>query len=638
MLRCFYVLLLFVVQCLSTSTLAQTPERDCSISILKTQASKAQASGAPPAADQLNWRDVNALPDSWLQHWPDYEGAAWYRIDWQTTCPTQPTAIALNSIVMAGEVFLNGELLWSDSSLQEPLSRSWNMPRYWQLVPSSVQPGINQLWIRVHGVASHNPGLGVVRIGPSDEIKAWFNVLWWSQRTIFFLSTSVSAVLCVLFAFAWLQNRSNTVFGWFALNSLCWVLFICSVLVTDTWPFPDSPTAARVSMATFMVFVLSFCMFSWRFGELRFPRFERALWTFSVLAIAAVCFTPERWMSLVFKLGHVFTAIASLTCLHFPWHALRTRKFHHLVYGACLLVFAIAGVHDVLVLEGVLAHHVSVMPYTTPLTMLALACVLGRQITLNVRRIERFNQELTQAVTQACDDLGKTLEREHILALSHSRLQERLQISQDLHDGLGGSLVRSIALVEQSEKPLPNQQVLSMFKLMRDDLRQMIDYGTSASLQVPDTPTQWIAPLKHRFNHLFEELTLKAKWIIPMQWNSVPHPIQCLTLTRVLEEALTNVIKHSRASQVTVEMLQPGEHELLLRISDNGIGFDVHTIQTHSMGVGMRSMLARMERVQGSLQIQSRPQEGTVLIAILTLGTPPQSAPHTTADALAAPP
>lgn len=617
MLRLVCALLLSLFQCLSTQALAQTPEADCSISTLKMLAAKAQDSGPPPAAEQLSWRHVT-LPDSWQQHWPDHEGAVWYRIDWQSSCPAQPAAIALKSIVMAGEVFLNGELLWSDAFLQEPLSRSWNMPRYWQLLPSSIQPGINSLWIRVHGMASHKPGLGLVRIGRPDEIKNWFQSLWWSQRTIFLLSTSVSAVLCVLFAFAWLQNRRDPVFGWFALNSFCWVLFICSMLNTETWPFPSTLAAARANATLFMVFVLSFCMFSWRFGELHLPRLERALWIFSALAIAAVLFTPDRWMGTVLKLGSAFTVIASLTCLHFPLHALRTRKFHHLVYGACMLVFVVAGVHDALLLEGLLPQGTALLPYTTPLTMLALAFVLGRQITLNVRRIERFNQELTQAVTQACDDLGRTLEREHALALSHSRLQERLQISQDLHDSLGGSLVRSIALVELAEKPLHNSQVLSMFKLMRDDLRQMIDHGTSSSLQVPETPAQWIAPLRHRFGRLFEELELKARWLIPAHWSCVPSPIQCLTLTRVLEEALTNVIKHSRASCVTVEMQQPNAGSLLLSVSDDGIGFDVHAIQHHSMGVGMRSMLARMERVHGLLQIQS-PAKGTVLTATIVI-------------------
>ena len=187
-----------------------------------------------------------------------------------------------------------------------------------------------------------------------------------------------------------------------------------------------------------------------------------------------------------------------------------------------------------------------------------------------------------------------------------------MQISHDLHDSLGGSLVRSIAYVEQSRAPLPNTQVLSMLKLMRDDLRQMIDAGTSAHLHAPETPALWVAPMRHRFGMLFEEMDLSASWSLPPEWITQPSAIQCLTLTRVLEEALTNVVKHSRATNVSIALELPSTRELKLRVTDNGTGFDVHTIQINSMGVGMRSMLARVERINGTLRIESQPGATTL--------------------------
>lgn len=48
---------------------------------------------------------------------------------------------------------------------------------------------------------------------------------------------------------------------------------------------------------------------------------------------------------------------------------------------------------------------------------------------------------------------------------------------------MGGSLIRSIALVEQAPQPLPNERVLSLLKMLRDDLRQVIDQGSSAGAQ-----------------------------------------------------------------------------------------------------------------------------------------------------------
>lgn len=82
------------------------------------------------------------------------------------------------------------------------------------------------------------------------------------------------------------------------------------------------------------------------------------------------------------------------------------------------------------------------------------------------------------------------------------------------------------------------------------------------------------------------------KWELPTHWSHTPSPIQCLTLTRVLE-SLINVIKHSHASKVRIRLDIPASQVLQLQIVDNGVGFDVHSIQINSMGVGMRSMLAQ---------------------------------------------
>jgi signal transduction histidine kinase len=481
-----FALGLAVLLC-SSCALAQA----CLPQILSIQSAKAAGLGPAPLGDTtLQWHNVT-LPDHWLDRWPGYSGAVWYRIDWQRGCahphatPADPVALALHSMVMAGEVFVNGDLLWRDRHLAEPLSRSWNMPRFWLLPESALHAGTNSVWIRVHGLAEQTPGLGEVRLGEPEALRQWHEQTWWNQRTLFTMNIVVSAVLGVLFGFAWLQRRASKAFGWYALNAFCWALFLANILATEAWPFPDTLAVARGNLLVFVLFSLSFCLFTWRFGGLRLPRLEKLLWALSLAGMAAAVFAPWPLVDGALPVGLVFFGICVATSLHFPLHAWRTREAGHLVYAACLLVFLAAGLHDMLVLKKVLDASVPWMPYTAPLTMLALSMVLGRQFMLGMRRIEQFNQELTDSVARACDELGSTLAREHALALSHSRLQERLQLAHDLHDSLGGSLVRSIAMVEQAGSPLHNRQFLSMLKLLRDDLRQMIDSGTSVSVTRP---------------------------------------------------------------------------------------------------------------------------------------------------------
>jgi NarL family two-component system sensor histidine kinase LiaS len=82
-------------------------------------------------------------------------------------------------------------------------------------------------------------------------------------------------------------------------------------------------------------------------------------------------------------------------------------------------------------------------------------------------------------------------------------------------------------------------------------------------------------------------------------------------LLRVTQEALANVARHSRATAVTVELTYAAD-AIVLAIADNGRGFDT---QTPQKGVGLYSMRERLAGLGGRLLIESRPGEGTRVIA-----------------------
>ncbi len=601
----------------------------CGARITQVQAARAPGDGA--ARPATGWVGVT-LPDRWDEaRWPGYSGTVWYRIDWQHDCPPAAgaLALALESINMAGEVWLGDTLLWRDRHLAEPLSRSWNMPRLWLLPDALLRPGANTLWLRVVGVAAQSPGLGAVHLGAPAALQAGHDTRWWRQRTLFALNLSLSAALGVLCLFVWLLRRELRAFGWYALMALCWVLFIANVLVTETWPFGDTLTLARANASMMVLFVACFCIFTWRFADQRWRRLERALWVQVALLLALLWAMPAARL----QLARLLALLASMAvflgnCVQFIVHALRARQVDLLLLAACLAVYVVVAVHDVLILLYVLPGAPAWTPFSSLVTMAAMSAVLGWRIAHNMRRIERFNDELQVGIAEARSELQGTLARQHRLALSNTRLQERLQLSHDLHDGLGGALVRAIAMVEQAEAPLPRAQTLSILKLLRDDLRQVIDSGSSAGASVPATPRQWLAPLRHRFTQLFDELHIESDWQCPTAWRTAPDALQCLTLTRVLEEALVNVLKHSRARRVRVRLEQADpDHALRLRVEDDGVGFDVQAVLHAGLSVGMRSMQARLLRAGGRLDLASRPG-ATVLTAQLRPRGQPEPQPH----------
>jgi Signal transduction histidine kinase len=83
------------------------------------------------------------------------------------------------------------------------------------------------------------------------------------------------------------------------------------------------------------------------------------------------------------------------------------------------------------------------------------------------------------------------------------------------------------------------------------------------------------------------------------------------TLFRVTQEALANVARHSNARHVTVELANQDD-EIVLRIEDDGVGFDLSQVER---GVGLDSMRERLETVGGHLNVSSGTSSGTRIVA-----------------------
>ena len=594
----------------------------CAPRILAVQSAPA-LDGARPLT---GWVGVT-LPDVWSRRWPAHGDSGWYRIDWERSCTNgEPVALGIDGISVAGEVYNNGDLLWRDAFLVEPLSRSWNVPRWWVLPESGLQPGVNTVWVRAVGPAALGPGLRAVRLGDASTVAVQHYRTQWRQRTLYLINAVLCGMAGALFSVVWTLRRNTpagAAYGWFGLMALTWLAYLTTYLAYTQWPWPDALARSRFSMVALVGYVLSACLFTLRFGGQRLPRTERMLWALAALGAGTAVFVPDDVAGLWF--GRVWQGamwVFMFNCLQFQWHAWRPRpegrKQLHMLLALCWL--AVMALTVTTLIPGVDRWNVARnwAAFSGLLVISLVMLLLGAQLMQRVRSVERFNRALEQGVSEARAQLAQALAREHTRALEHTRLQERIQLAHDLHDGLGGSLIRSIALVEQAPQPLPNERVLSFLKMLRDDLRQVIDQGSSAGAQVPATPVQWAAPLRHRFTRILDEMGVTSLWDMPPHWQGRPSALQCLGLTRLVEEALSNTIKHSRARQVRVQCTQPQGGALCLRIEDDGVGFDVEAVRHAGLSVGMRSMMARAERIGGALEVVSS-SAGTKLTVKLAL-------------------
>jgi signal transduction histidine kinase len=87
----------------------------------------------------------------------------------------------------------------------------------------------------------------------------------------------------------------------------------------------------------------------------------------------------------------------------------------------------------------------------------------------------------------------------------------------------------------------------------------------------------------------------------------------------IFKEALNNTLKYAKATSVTVEAQIKEFDALQIKLTDNGLGFDLETVQK---GHGIDNMNVRAKRINGILYIDTKPGKGTIIT--LTFRLPPK--------------
>ena len=196
----------------------------------------------------------------------------------------------------------------------------------------------------------------------------------------------------------------------------------------------------------------------------------------------------------------------------------------------------------------------------------------------------------------------KTLKE--VANLLHAQVQSRLLVLQswlkDCQDLLPDAPPAVVDRLDEARKVLG--------EIIDEDLRSITRhlYPSIIRVGLPGA----LNSLADRFQRMFE-LEIDVDNEVADMESSMSSGINDdvrLALYRVVEEALTNVAKHSRADRVVVRLGIPAGREIELVIEDNGRGFDPESVLP---GLGLLSMTDYVEALGGHLEIQSVPDQGT---------------------------
>ena len=195
---------------------------------------------------------------------------------------------------------------------------------------------------------------------------------------------------------------------------------------------------------------------------------------------------------------------------------------------------------------------------------------------------------------------------------------ERQRLSRELHDGLGQWLAAARFRLESTDCARPEVTIQNINETKRlvdniiDEIRRISNNLMPGVLQEIGLESALYAMARE----LSREDVLKVLLTIKTPLDSLATDYQ-LYVFRIIQEALNNVVKHSKASEVNVE-IQQIDATISLNIKDNGVGFSVEEAKGVK-GNGLINMRERTHLLGGEMIISSNPSSGTLLTFTLPL-------------------
>ncbi len=248
----------------------------------------------------------------------------------------------------------------------------------------------------------------------------------------------------------------------------------------------------------------------------------------------------------------------------------------------------------------------------------ALVAVLGIGAWLLTRT--RLRSRLALAAERAAQQRARSG------AVLEAEERERRRIGADLHDGVGqllSAVKLNLSAFEHDLNATPAAPAQhEHLRIALDSLDEGLREMRSLSHQlVPN------ALLRHGLSGAVRELVGRVAAPAGLQIHldmiglerGLPPALESM-LYRTIQEVIANVVKHARASEVTIQLLHHGA-EVTVVIEDNGVGFDLTTIQARADGgIGLHNLAERVDYVGGRFTLDSRPGRGTMVSLEVPVG------------------
>ncbi len=487
-------------------------------------------------------------------------------------------------------VYVNGQL----AHTRQLLGPQWNSnrtPLWVELNPSGTQAPIHEVIVRLEHTRQAKVALSSLWLGPDAVLERRHQMRLWLQQEAPMMLNGAFIAVGVFALGVWFKRRQDTTyllffflaatsfarglhfyasqviandwFGWMTVNALFW-------MVTAVHVFMCQLHAQPLRWLTRTLFGLCAVM-----GVLTLPLWP---WLSSSPAI-----TP-----LIYVLPAVMSAVVAIVGGIYTWRGSPDGRLVAIGVAICTLF----GVGDWLLQNNVINPEGWYLgAYTNALTFLVFGALIFRRYVKAIEEVRRINASLAERLNAREAELEYSHQCLRQAEMKQALSDERQRLMQDMHDGLGSSLISAIRSVEARD--LSQQWVSQVLKDCLDDLKLAID-----SMEPVDADLLLLlATLRFRLEPRLEAARISLWWEVrdvpALDWLE---PSGALHILRILQEGIANILRHTQATQITVST-GSADQGVCVVIEDNGGGFDVAAALARPSGRGLQNQLRRASAI-----------------------------------------
>jgi len=551
-----------------------------------------QSRGLRPPDDSAPWKPV-ALPDQWRMR-PKVTGPVWYRMRFHLDhVPKGLRSVFVRHLRAYRMVFfVNGKLIGAARDRQSMsgavAGKGFGTPVLLYIPPALLRAGENVLHARVE--ASTHParvdGLGRVLFGESRRVRRqyqWFNESGFSTKQELIYMTFTAGLIALLL---WFARRSDRVLWWFSVTCLSWGM-VGIVYLMWRW---SAITVVSSFLNFYLVYglVVPVVILSLRTVDLKWPRFEAALWLFFVFELTYPLWAVN-WpvMHVVWDVANTGLLLAAtvimLNAARRPLGWQITVQLLALTTMAAVMFFEIARYLGWVDVESPVIRH-----YHVPLMLIAMGAACFDRYARAVREVARTTVELEHRVSEKVREIEANRAKVEAARSERALNQERQSILADMHEGLGEKLVGLLDYINtgRAETAMVERRVQEALQEMRAAIDALQPHRGDL--------TGVLGSLRERLDGLMAGSGVRLVWQVDElpQVNELK-PSTVFSLQRIVFEAVGNATKRSGATELRFVARARENEDVEIRVEDNGQELDL--AQPHKLpGIAnMRSLRVR---------------------------------------------